>query len=856
MAVDISKHLERARRALEKGKLPEAIESFGDVLRLAPHHMEAIQALADLHARNHETDRAAIYYAMMFDRLCDSGEEARAAALYTRALRGTSQPPERMAHYALLLQKQNRTEDAIDYYNRAADLFKKKPNEDAALACLERIAQLEPDNHARHLALAEMAEAAEKKEIAARAYLRAGQLAGSAKDLNRALELFGRAHDLVPDDTGTALLLAVGLLRKGDAPAVARAAGLLEPFAQTESNPLYLDTFSEALLRTGQLDRARAVIDRLYTGKRDGFGKFFDLARCYLEVRREDQALDVLQIVKHRMFDAGHGAEFAAQMDPLGEGFPSSVGLLEFWAELYSDMSREAKYFDVLVRLFDGRIEAGDVDGAFETLERLVDIDPYDYRNLQRLQRLEGRVDAARIQGLHMRLAQAVGHSGQSSGSPRELAESPSAPATAPATPANQTLEDLLVQAEIFLQYSLEAKAVERLQKIAQLFPGEEDRNTRLRGLYEMAKWWPRGAKPSVPAEPEPPAAASAPATASGGFSGETLRDLSKIGEINRAIYRQAAPRAVLSVTVNEVGKHLRAARCLAVIGVPGAPPQMAAEYCSPGIEPAPGSVLVRLLAQMEHAAPDPLGGLPLEASAAPVLREIGLETALGVSLTDKETQESAGMLIAGHATKHVWKPNETYFMQAVGDQMLLTVNHTRLRSLVRTLAVADERTGLLARSSYLDCLLGEAQRAKVQGTPLSLALVQLDHGPELAQSHGEHALERHVEQMAHTLQPAVRQTDLAIKYAATALAFVLPDTALAGARTMAEKLRKLAGGVQPAWGGAAATVSAGVVEALVLAEYDSEDIVTDLINRAEASLEAAQRNGGNALESVEISKE
>ncbi len=117
----------------------------------------------------------------------------------------------------------------------------------------------------------------------------------------------------------------------------------------------------------------------------------------------------------------------------------------------------------------------------------------------------------------------------------------------------------------------------------------------------------------------------------------------------------------------------------------------MAAEFCAPGVKPAPGTQIVLLLGQMEKASPDSLGGLVMDAAAAPVLREMGLVTALGVALTDKETQGPAGMLVAAYAGSHRWKPNETYFLQAVGDQMLLSVSHTRLRSLVR-------RMGLLPR--------------------------------------------------------------------------------------------------------------------------------------------------------------
>ena len=73
-----------------------------------------------------------------------------------------------------------------------------------------------------------------------------------------------------------------------------------------------------------------------------------------------------------------------------------------------------------------------------------------------------------------------------------------------------QALEDLIVQTEIFLQYSLQSKAIERLQKIAAMFPGEEERNARLQNLYQMANWWPK-TQPKAESPSRP--AAAAPAT-------------------------------------------------------------------------------------------------------------------------------------------------------------------------------------------------------------------------------------------------------------------------------------------------------------------------------------------------------
>src|SRR2546430_8209190 len=106
----------------------------------------------------------------------------------------------------------------------------------------------------------------------------------------------------------------------------------------------------------------------------------------------------------------------------------------------------------------------------------------------------------------------------------------------------------------------------------------------------------------------------------------------------------------------------------------------------------------------------------------------------------DKETQMPAGMLIVGRAEAHKWKANEAYFLQAIGDQMLMSVSHTRLRSLVRRMGVSDERSGLLSRSSYQSCLLTEADRARTQSTPLALTILQIDRDRKSTRLNSSHS--------------------------------------------------------------------------------------------------------------------
>jgi diguanylate cyclase (GGDEF)-like protein len=872
MAADISKHLDRAKRFLEKNRVEDAIEAYLAVLDEAPQHQEATQALGDLYARMDQPDRAAVYYGLLFDLLVEPKDETKALAIYNRFLRSnvSPQPPERIARYAFLQQKQNHPDEAIEQYTKAAELFVAANRDEDALFCWERVAQLDPENLSRQLRLAEGAERIGKNALAARAFLRGGQLATASGASADALHLLGRAYKLAPQERSVSLLYAQANLQSGNA---VRAAALLEPFATSESDTAFLVTYSDALMRSGNLEKARELLDKLLREKNEGMTQLFDLADRYVAAGQDQKATEILLALKRKMFADKRQNDFATLMDGVGAKYPHSQAILEFWASVHNELNRESQYFEVLIKLFDVYLTSGNVKKAAESLERLVDIDAYDYRNQERLEMLRGKVDETHLKRIASRLMKS------STPTPGHTSQAPSAQAPVAPSPGSeegrqlQALEDLIVQTEIFLQYSLQNKALERLQRIAAMFPGEEERSARLSNLYQMANWWPPGspklktegapAAPVVAAAPIAPAVPPAPVaeapspitTKTGVYSAETLRDLSKISEVNQKIFRQQTPRAMLNTAVSEVGAYLRGTRALAVVGTPGRPPEMAAEFCAPGVKPAPGAQVVLLLAHIEKAEPDELGGLVVNATDGSILSDLGLATALGVMITDKETQMPAGMLIIGHAEPHKWRPNEAYFLQAIGDQMLMSVSHTRLRSLVRRMGVSDERSGLLSRSSYQSCLLTEADRARSQGTPLALTILQIDRGAELLRQQGESPLERFLEQLARSLQPIVRQNDVAVKYTSWSLAFILPDTTLAGAQNLADKLRRAASGLRPPWDSTQITLSAGIVEAVPKQDYDSEDIVTDLINRAEFSIEEARKRGGDTVVALETPK-
>ena len=493
---EIAKQLERARRSLEKNKLRDAAEEYQAIFDEAPGNQEAILALGDLYVRLNEPVRAAHYYGLQFDRLLDSSDTAKAAAIYGRFLRGVPQPAERLIRYAVQLQKQNRVAEAVEQYNAAAERYHEMNQETEALGCYEKISQLDSDNPNRHLAVAELAEKLGQKELSSHSYLRAGQLCQSLGEIDLALEYFRHAHELGPNDRTVALFFAEARLRHGNP---AGAVELLDPFADGESDTTFLALFGEGLLRTGQLDRARDAFVAFYRQKQDGFTKMFELAGAYIRTGEDDKGADVLQVTKEWMKSVRRENEFAAQVDRMTTVYPNSLELAKLVAQLYEELNRETKYFDSLVHLFDLYFDGGNIKAACDVLDRLVDIDPYDYRNHQRIAKLQGKADPAFLKNILARAAKAASvitrPEGFNAGGTRGDRPAPQQEEHK----AQQALDDLIVQVEIFFQYSLHAKAIERLERIAEIFPGEEDKNERLHNLFDRANWWPKGKTKPAP---------------------------------------------------------------------------------------------------------------------------------------------------------------------------------------------------------------------------------------------------------------------------------------------------------------------------------------------------------------------
>jgi diguanylate cyclase (GGDEF)-like protein len=562
-----------------------------------------------------------------------------------------------------------------------------------------------------------------------------------------------------------------------------------------------------------------------------------------LDATQDEAAVALARKLEQFQRRRGERRQFIAIIQDLTGARRASPLMLEFLSELYNASNRESDYCTTLLQLFDLYCNTKEFDKAAECLDRAAEVDPYESGHIKRLEALQGNIDNNRYKAIASRFS------------------SVSKPAEEPAhvegpTLGASTLQDLMLQAEILVQYGMRNKAVERLQRIQELFPREEERNEDLQRLYLSAGVTPRyaGSAPLPPAAVNAGQPAAAPASTAPADAAPDVRSFTRVAEITRKLYHQGTATAVLTTAAKELGVHWETTRCVAAMGKPGSSPTSVEEYCAEGYGKAklPGlaQVVACLQPTVQGAEPLVIQDAQKSQTTQPVrqvLAELHASSILVVPLVDCE--EPVGVLLLMHSRARLWQPADVVVLRTLAEQMVIALNNAGLRRLVKNLSVTDEKSGLLKRASYIDLLLAESKRAIQNSAPLSVLLMQFGKSAAMIKEHGEAEVTAAMEKIGQIFSANIRSNDLAFRYDTTTIALLLGDTAQKEATMAVEKLRKLVADVRlPAKNGAdkgqSLVFSAGLAEAVVKQDYDPVDIVTEVINRAEHALATSLAQG------------
>jgi two-component system cell cycle response regulator len=160
-------------------------------------------------------------------------------------------------------------------------------------------------------------------------------------------------------------------------------------------------------------------------------------------------------------------------------------------------------------------------------------------------------------------------------------------------------------------------------------------------------------------------------------------------------------------------------------------------------------------------------------------------------------------------------------------------------------MAITDALTGLFNRRYMETHLVGLVEQAASRGKPIAVLVLDIDYFKSINDGHdaGDDVLR----EFALRTRKCIRNIDLACRYGGEEFVVVMPETDIAVAAMVAERLRRRIASerfsIQQGAGSLEVTISIGIA-----ALNDAYDNAATILKRADQALYRAKRHGRNRV--------
>jgi diguanylate cyclase (GGDEF)-like protein len=176
---------------------------------------------------------------------------------------------------------------------------------------------------------------------------------------------------------------------------------------------------------------------------------------------------------------------------------------------------------------------------------------------------------------------------------------------------------------------------------------------------------------------------------------------------------------------------------------------------------------------------------------------------------------------------------------------LAIGIRNAQLFSEVRDNSLRDGLTGCFNRTHAIEVIDTELRRARRSQMPVSLIMFDIDHFKDINDRYGHLCGDAVLAVVGARMRELLRGSDLKCRYGGEEFLVLLPETALEGAKRVADTLRREFADTPIPWQEETVNITAsfGVTTALP-AEVDSQA----LISRADAALYRAKDQGRNCV--------
>jgi tetratricopeptide (TPR) repeat protein len=373
MAYNKSKYVEAAQKLLNQGKVAQAIAEYQNILKYEPRDQVTLMTIGELYIRQGETFQAIDYFERLAQIFVGDGFLTKAIAVYKRIAKLAPEEIRPLEKLADLYVQQGVMSEARPLFLQLAEIHLKSNRQPEAVSLLKKLLQAEPDNLRIQIRLADLYQAMGQTRDAIEGYVSASQRALARGDQGESEKLADKALKLEPNNLAAVIVKARSHSSQGNR---AKAEQLLEQTADLEKGGEQTELLLDLYLKNSDWDQASALAHRVFEADQKNFGPMQKVVEALLQSGNPDKAMEILKKSRLPMIDAGEHEVIGKLLNELASSMPGATEPLEWLVELYGRTSDSFRLPDALAHLGDALVAAHQWERAKKTFEQLVDRDP------------------------------------------------------------------------------------------------------------------------------------------------------------------------------------------------------------------------------------------------------------------------------------------------------------------------------------------------------------------------------------------------------------------------------------------------------------------------------------------------
>jgi tetratricopeptide (TPR) repeat protein len=476
MAYNKSKYVEAAQKLLNQGKVPQAIAEYQLILKYEPKDQVTLMTIGELYIRQGETFQAIEYFERLAQIFVGDGFLTKAIAVYKRIAKLAPEEIKPLERLADLYVQQGVMSEARPLFLQLAEIHLKHHRQTEAVALLKKLLLAEPDNLRIQIRLADLYQLMGKPAEAVDTYVSAAQRALARGDHAESDKQSDKALKLDPANVPALIVKARSASSQGR---FAEAADFLKNLPGLDKGGEQSEFLLDLYLKTANWDDATSLALRVFEGDEKNFGLAQKVAESLMESGQTDRALALVSRLRIPMLDAGEHDAVARLLNDLASRMPGRIEPLEWLVDSYGRTSDSFRMPDALAQLGNALVTAKQLGRAKEVFEQLVDRQPESESAKRKLN------DVLRKMGLPAPdeepepEAETLQAEIPQPEAPKLRPEEPTPPEPTPTEAAEQHLDEetqkfiaqSLTDVDLFASYGLTQKAIGLLEAILRRAP-------------------------------------------------------------------------------------------------------------------------------------------------------------------------------------------------------------------------------------------------------------------------------------------------------------------------------------------------------------------------------------------------